>query len=132
MMSSEAKRLEDQAETQRLALGAALEDLRSNLRPDNLAQEALSHVYGDGTAAVRAIGTATRQNPVPATLIGAGVAMLLGLGRQAARPASAGTTLPALLVAQGDGSLASRIRGRPLLFGALGVALGAAIGAVIS
>ena len=130
MSDGEADHLEQRAETQRMALSDSLDRLRDNLRPDNLAQEALHHVYGDGTAAMHMIGRATRRNPVPTALIGAGCAMLLGLGRQMARPAPAATTLPALVAAPEGNSLRGQIRSRPLLFGAIGVALGAALGAL--
>lgn len=121
--------LERRADLKRLELSDAVERLRDNLRPDNLAQEALHHAYGNGSAAMNVIGGATRDNPIPVVLIGAGCAMLLGLGRRAFRPAPAATIMPAIVT--DDRGLKGQVQTRPLLFGAIGVALGAALGSLV-
>lgn len=130
-MTSEADDLQEQAELQRVALADSLDQLRTNLKPDNLAQEALHRIYGDGTAAINAISRATRDNPVPVSLIGAGLAMVLGVGRARVKPSETASTVPALIAAPHDRSALGQIRKRPMLFGAVGVVLGAAIGALV-
>ncbi|HEX4769015.1 MAG TPA: hypothetical protein VH414_22350 [Lichenihabitans sp.] len=74
----------DEADDVRAGLAQTLDQLRNNLRPENMVEEVVSNArIGASTLADGLYGLA-RQNPLPALLIGAGCALFMGLGARKA------------------------------------------------
>ncbi len=72
------------AEQARATLVGTLNQLRENLRPANVADEVMSNARAGASALTDQLWDAARRNPLPALLIGAGAAMILGLGGRTA------------------------------------------------
>lgn len=84
------------AEEARANLVGTLNQLRENLKPANVANEVMTNAKVSASAVTDQVWDAARRNPLPALMIGAGVAMLLGLGGRSAvgRASSSGVGLP--------------------------------------
>jgi len=80
---------ERQAEATRHRLAHELDELGNRLTPGQVFDEMLTYAKGGGGTFLRALSNATRDNPVPSLLIGAGCMMFLsekmGLNRYIAR-----------------------------------------------
>lgn len=74
---------EADAEKARAGLVNTLNQLRENLKPANVVDEVMSSAKAGASAVTDQFWASARQNPVPALLIGAGIAMMLGLGARA-------------------------------------------------
>lgn len=71
---------EADAEHARAGLVGTLNQLRENLRPGNVVNEVMSNARVNASAVTDQIWDTARKNPLPALMIGAGVAMILGIG----------------------------------------------------
>ena len=74
---------EEGAEVARAGLADTLSQLRENLRPSNVVDEVMASAKVNATAITDQIWDTARKNPLPALMIGAGVAMILGFGQRA-------------------------------------------------
>lgn len=72
------------AEEARANLVGTLNQLRENLKPANVANEVMTNAKASASAVTDQVWDAAQRNPLPALMIGAGVAMLLGLGGRSA------------------------------------------------
>ncbi len=79
------------AEEARATLVGTLNQLRENLKPANVAGEVMTNAKAGAAVMNEQLWDAARKNPLPALMIGAGVAMLLGVG---GRKAVSGARLP--------------------------------------
>src|ERR1700712_4491049 len=75
---------EEGAEVARAGLADTLSQLRENLRPANVVDEVMTSAKVNATAITDQIWDTARKNPLPALLIGAGAAMILGFGQRVA------------------------------------------------
>ena len=71
---------EAEAEAARSGLASTLSQLRENLKPSNMVDEVMTNAKVNASAVTDQIWDVARRNPLPALLIGAGAAMLLGFG----------------------------------------------------
>lgn len=71
------------AEQARATLVGTLNQLRENLKPANVADEVMTNAKASASAVTDQVWDAARRNPLPALMIGAGVAMILGVGGRA-------------------------------------------------
>ena len=77
----------DEAEDVRADLAQTLDQLRNNLRPENMVEEVVSNARIGASTLADGLYDLARQNPLPALLIGAGCALFMGLGaRKALKP----------------------------------------------
>jgi ElaB/YqjD/DUF883 family membrane-anchored ribosome-binding protein len=74
---------EADAEKARAGLVNTLNQLRENLKPANVVDEVMTNAKAGASVVTDQIWATARQNPVPALLIGAGIAMMLGFGARA-------------------------------------------------
>ncbi len=74
---------EADAERARAGLVTTLDQLRENLQPANVVEEVMSSAGLSASALSDQIWETARRNPLPAVMIGAGLAMILGLGGRA-------------------------------------------------
>ncbi len=70
------------AEQARAGLVSTLNQLRENLKPGNVVEEVMTNAKVSASAVTDQIWDTARKNPLPALLIGAGLAMLLGVGQR--------------------------------------------------
>lgn len=83
---------EADAEQARAGLVGTLNQLRENLRPGNVVDEVMTNARVNASAVTDQIWDTARKNPLPALMIGAGLAMILGVGtRYATGSPAAGT-----------------------------------------
>jgi phage-related protein len=75
-MTSSAQ-LQREADAARIGLADTLGQLRDGVAPSALSGEAIALVKDSGLSILKALSDSARANPVPALLIGAGLAMLL-------------------------------------------------------
>ena len=75
------------AEQARAGLVSTLNQLRENLKPANVMDEVMTNAKVSASVVSDQIWSTARRNPLPALMIGAGLAMLLGVGARAATPA---------------------------------------------
>ena len=75
---------ESGAEHARADLVSTLNQLRENLRPANVVDEVMSNAKVGASQVSDQIWDLARKNPLPALMIGAGAAMILGFGTQRA------------------------------------------------
>lgn len=76
--------VEHEAEDARAGLANTLDQLRDNLKPQHVMEEVVGNAkIGAVTLADSVYGLA-KENPIPAVLIGAGIAMILGFGARSA------------------------------------------------
>jgi hypothetical protein len=77
-MTLSSERLEQESEQTRLRLADALEELRARLSPGQVVDQLVDYA-GEGGAGefVRNLGQDVRRNPLPVTLIGAGIGWLM-------------------------------------------------------
>ena len=148
-MARLSERLEREAEAARAELAASLDELRARLTPgqvlDQLVGQARNRAPGQF---IGNLGHQVRDNPIPATLMGAALVwLMLGTRRShgdgqrpiADVPAASGDAAPGTGATddsrrRSDGSgrnLLEIWREHPLVLGCLGMALGAALGAVL-
>lgn len=80
------------AEEARATLVGTLNQLRENLKPANVASEVMTNAKIGASTVNDQLWDAARKNPLPALMIGAGVAMLLGVGGRKA--VGRGTAVP--------------------------------------
>ena len=71
---------EQHAEEARADLVGTLNQLRENLRPANVVDEVMSSAKVNASAVTDQTWETARKNPLPALMIGAGLAMILGVG----------------------------------------------------
>jgi hypothetical protein len=84
MRSVQAER---DAEAARVRLEQTLDEIRGRLTPGQMLDEALDYVRdGSGGEFVRNLGRQVRGNPLPVTLVGAGLAWLMASSRRGAVP----------------------------------------------
>ena len=69
--------MRDDIEQTRSSLDQTIDALTAKLRPSNLAREAASTVINDSGLVARGIFETAKRNPIPAALVGAGLAFLL-------------------------------------------------------
>jgi gas vesicle protein len=79
---SASERLELEAERNRVGVAAALVELRERLRPGQLTDDVLSYAGGQTGQLLNTFGKSLAKNPVPALLIGAGIAWMFVAGRE--------------------------------------------------
>lgn len=72
-----------EAEDVRAGLAHTLEQLRENLKPEHVIQEVVSNARFGATSLADGLYDLARKHPLPALMIGAGCAMVLGLGAKA-------------------------------------------------
>jgi ElaB/YqjD/DUF883 family membrane-anchored ribosome-binding protein len=119
MNGSEITALEQETENTRSRVSGLLDELRGRVSPGEMVDQMVSYA-GDGAGeVVRTLGNQLRNNPLPAVLIGVGVAWLMLSDRrppQVARPARhTRSTSDALASARDDVmETGSRIRSRVL------------------
>lgn len=75
--SPTSRDVEREADESRAQLSSTLEQLRDRLSPGQIVDELLQGTGGNASAFMSNLGTSLRDHPVPALLIGAGLAMLL-------------------------------------------------------
>ena len=71
---------EAEAETARAGLVSTLNQLRENLKPANMVDEVMSSAKVNASAITDQVMETARRNPLPALMIGAGLAMIFGVG----------------------------------------------------
>lgn len=71
---------EQHAEEARADLVGTLNQLRENLKPANVVNEVMTNAKVNASAVTDQIWDTARKNPLPALMIGAGLAMILGVG----------------------------------------------------
>jgi ElaB/YqjD/DUF883 family membrane-anchored ribosome-binding protein len=77
-MTLSSERLEQESEQTRLRLADALEELRTRLSPGQVVDQLVDYATEGGAAEfVRNLGEDVRRNPLPVTLIGAGIGWLM-------------------------------------------------------
>lgn len=87
---------EAEAEEARAGLVGTLNQLRENLKPGNVVDEVMTNARVNASAVTDQIWDTARKNPLPALMIGAGLAMILGVGtRYGALQTGAPTKVPA-------------------------------------
>ena len=87
---------EADAEQARAGLVGTLNQLRENLRPGNVVDEVMTNARVNAGAVTDQIWATARKNPLPALMIGAGLAMILGVGsRYGAGALTTGSRVPA-------------------------------------
>lgn len=82
---------EAEAEAARSGLASTLSQLRENLKPSNMVDEVMTNAKVNASVVTDQIWDVARRNPLPALLIGAGAAMLLGFGTRITSGPSAGS-----------------------------------------
>ena len=136
-----------EAEDARAGLAKTLGDLRDNLTPAHLAEEVVGNAQIGASALIDSAYELVREHPGPALLIGAGLAMVLGIGaRRAGKPGGTSdglrTTSPSLSSSgytvgstnnspSHGSSLPDFLNEQPLIVAAIGIAVGAAVGAAL-
>ncbi len=85
---------EAEAETARAGLVNTLNQLRENLKPSNMMDEVMTSAKVNATAITDQVWDTARRNPFPALMIGAGLAMILGVGTRYAAPGSRRVSRP--------------------------------------
>jgi hypothetical protein len=91
MMDKSAAELELEAEAARARVANTAETLRSKMTPGQLIDE-MTDIFssGDGSAALNNLKAQVRDNPLPLTLVGAGLAwLMLGQGSSSSRDSGA-------------------------------------------
>jgi hypothetical protein len=77
-MTLSSERLEQESEQTRLRLADTLEELRTRLSPGQVVDQLVDYATGGGAGGfVRNLGDDVRRNPLPVTLIGAGIGWLM-------------------------------------------------------
>lgn len=71
---------EQHAEEARADLVGTLNQLRENLKPANVVDEVMTSAKVNASAVTDQVWETARKNPLPALMIGAGLAMILGVG----------------------------------------------------
>ena len=71
---------EQHAEEARADLVGTLNQLRENLKPANVVNEMMTNAKVNASAVTDQVWETARKNPLPALMIGAGLAMILGVG----------------------------------------------------
>lgn len=72
----------EEVENERAGLVNTLDQLRENLRPENMVDEMFSQAQANTSDAMDRVWQLARANPVPAALIGIGAAMLVNAGQR--------------------------------------------------
>lgn len=145
----------EEAESERAGLVNTLDQLRENLRPENMVDEMFSQAQANSSDFMDKVWSMARANPIPAALIGLGAAMLVSAGqrfRKAPRAADAtwpvsdpesyapdwnherevtGLPMTTTYSLRPRTGLARLLDEQPLILAALGVAVGAAVGSAI-
>ena len=81
--SAETRRIERELEQTRQRLDVELTEVQERLAPGRLAEEALAYARQAGVAGFsRNLGRSVRDNPLPVTLVGAGLAWLIAADRR--------------------------------------------------
>jgi hypothetical protein len=103
--SKSAATLEREAEQTRVQLAATLDELRQSLSPGQLLDQCVEYAkQSGGSDFLRNLGQQVRANPLPVTLVGAGIAWLALSGRTSSR--SYGSSMRG----SGNGSMARTAR----------------------
>jgi hypothetical protein len=77
-MSPSSEQLEQESEQTRIRLAETLEELRGRLSPGQVVDQLIDYARDGGAAEfVRNLGHEVRRNPLPVTLIGAGISWLM-------------------------------------------------------
>jgi hypothetical protein len=71
------EQLEEQAECNRAAVAGTLDELKKRLSPGEIVDEVLAYMQGGGNDFINNLGKQVTDNPMPVTLIGAGLAWFL-------------------------------------------------------
>lgn len=72
----------EEAENERAGLVNTLDQLRENLRPENMVDEMFSQAQANTSDVMDRVWGLARANPIPAALIGIGIAMLTSAGQR--------------------------------------------------
>ena len=72
----------EEAENERAGLVNTLDQLRQNLRPENMVDEMFSQAQANTSDVMDKVWGLARANPIPAALIGIGIAMLTSAGQR--------------------------------------------------
>ena len=80
MSSESSAAVQREAESERADLVSTLDQLRENLKPENVVDEVLAGARITTAEISDKIWRTARNNPIPSVLIGLGAAMLLGVG----------------------------------------------------
>lgn len=72
--------VESEAEDTRATLASTLDQLRDNLKPAHVAEELVNNARIGASSLVDSVSGLVREHPLPSVLIGAGIAMILGIG----------------------------------------------------
>lgn len=76
--------VEHEAEDVRAGLANTLDQLRDNLKPEHVIEEVVGNARIGASTLADSIYAVAKEHPVPAVLIGAGIAMILGFGARSA------------------------------------------------
>ena len=87
-----AAEAEADAEQARAGLVSTLSQLRDNLQPAHVIEEVMGNAKVSASAISNQIWDTARKNPLPALMIGAGLAMIFGLGSRAVSSGGAART----------------------------------------
>ena len=100
-----------EAEDTRAHLASTLEQLRTNLRPENVVDEVISNARVGAASVADGLATVAKANPLPALLIAAGVFVVMGVMSRGGLPRSKGpsrrTSLPRASALRGAGRFPS-------------------------
>ena len=69
----------NEAEDTRAHLASTLQQLRTNLRPENVVDEVMSNARAGAASVAEGLAGAARANPIPSLLIAAGAAVVMGV-----------------------------------------------------
>lgn len=142
-MTRRSEQLERQAERTRAQLVDTLEELRDRMSPARLADEFMDFAQEGGAAEfTRDLGRDIRADPLPMTLVAAGLAWLFMKNARLAQDDRAGEEAgggaEAIAGSRGRGAsdrgrdLLQLCREQPILMAGLGLAAGALVGALLS
>ena len=76
--------VEHEAEDTRAGLASTLDQLRDNLKPQHVMEEVVGNAKIGASTLADAVYSVAKENRIPAVLIGAGIAMILGFGARSA------------------------------------------------
>ena len=88
-----------EAEDTRAHLASTLEQLRTNLKPENVMEEVVSNARVGASAVADNLADVAKSYPIPAMMIAAGAALIMGVASKGIRLGSkgSGTTRPSML-----------------------------------
>lgn len=79
--SESSAEVQKEVESERAELVSTLDQLRENLKPENVVDEVMANAKISASELSQRVWDVARHNPIPATLIGLGALMLVGVGQ---------------------------------------------------